>query len=97
MPVASEPGPGSLAAKTLPPEIEGRELWISISGVKFEDGVVYAFRNLTEERALDELKSDFIATVSHELRTPLAAIYGCGRCSVPTSNSRSPTRPGCSR
>ena len=79
VPVAMEPGPGSLAAKTLPLEIDGRELWISISGVKFEDGVVYAFRNLTEERALDDLKSDFIATISHELRTPLAAIYGCAR------------------
>jgi PAS domain S-box-containing protein len=79
VPVATEPGPGSIAAKTLPLEIDGRELWISISGVEFEDGVVYAFRNLTEERALDELKSDFIATVSHELRTPLAAIYGCAR------------------
>jgi signal transduction histidine kinase len=79
VPVATEPGPGSVDAKTLPFEIEGRELWLSISGVKFEDGVVYAFRNLTEERALEELKSDFIATVSHELRTPLAAIYGCAR------------------
>ena len=79
VPVAAEPGPGSVAAKTLPLEIDGRELWVSISGVKFEDGIVYAFRNLTEERALDELKSDFIATVSHELRTPLAAIYGCAR------------------
>jgi PAS domain S-box-containing protein len=79
VPVATEPGPGSIDAKTLPFEIDGRELWLSISGVKFEDGVVYAFRNLTEERALEELKSDFIATVSHELRTPLAAIYGCAR------------------
>jgi PAS domain S-box-containing protein len=79
VPVSTEPGPGSVDAKTLPLEIDGRELWISISGVEFEDGIVYAFRNLTEERALDELKSDFIATVSHELRTPLAAIYGCAR------------------
>ena len=79
VPVATEPGPGSVDARTLPFEIDGRELWLSISGVKFEDGVVYAFRNLTEERALEELKSDFIATVSHELRTPLAAIYGCAR------------------
>jgi PAS domain S-box-containing protein len=79
VPVATEPGPGSISAKTLPLEIDGREIWISISGVKFEDGVVYAFRNLTEERALEELKSDFIATVSHELRTPLAAIYGCAQ------------------
>jgi two-component system, OmpR family, phosphate regulon sensor histidine kinase PhoR len=79
VPIATAPGPGSLLSKTLPLEIDGRELWIQISGVEFEDGVVYAFRNLTEERALDALKSDFIATVSHELRTPLAAIYGCAR------------------
>ena len=76
IPVASAPGPGSTDARTLPFVIEGREVWLSISGVAFEDGVVYAFRNLTEERALDELKGEFVATVSHELRTPLAAIYG---------------------
>jgi PAS domain S-box-containing protein len=79
VPVAAEPGPGSLVAKTLPLDVDGRELWISISGVLFEDGVVYAFRNLTEERALDELKGEFVATVSHELRTPLAAIYGAAQ------------------
>ena len=76
IPIATEPGPGSLEAKVVPLELEGRELWLSISGVRFSDGVVYAFRSLTEERALDELKGEFIATVSHELRTPLAAIYG---------------------
>jgi signal transduction histidine kinase len=70
------PGPGSTDARTLPFVIDGREVWLSISGVAFEDGIVYAFRNLTEERALDELKGEFVATVSHELRTPLAAIYG---------------------
>jgi PAS domain S-box-containing protein len=79
VPVASVPGPGSTEARTLPFEIDGREIWLSISGVEFEDGVVYAFRNLTEERALDELKGEFVATVSHELRTPLAAIYGCAQ------------------
>jgi two-component system phosphate regulon sensor histidine kinase PhoR len=76
VPVASVPGPGSVGARTLPLEIDGRELWLSISGVDFDGGVVYAFRNLTEERALEELKGEFVATVSHELRTPLAAIYG---------------------
>jgi PAS domain S-box-containing protein len=63
-------------AETLPVEVNGRELWLSISGVRFEDGTAYAFRDLTEERALEQLRSDFVATVSHELRTPLAAIYG---------------------
>src|SRR5213079_60970 len=76
IPVASMPGPGSLEAKVVPLELDGRELWLSISGVSFSDGIVYAFRSLTDERALDELKGEFIATASHELRTPLAAIYG---------------------
>jgi PAS domain S-box-containing protein len=79
VPISSVPGPGSLEAKTLPLDIDGRELWLSISGVIYQDGIVYAFRNLTEERALDELKGEFVATVSHELRTPLAAIYGAAQ------------------
>src|SRR5262245_3561553 len=54
----------------------GRELWLSITAVGIEDGSVYAFRDLTEERAVETLKSDFVSTISHELRTPLAAIYG---------------------
>jgi signal transduction histidine kinase len=76
VPVADVPGPGSQQAATLPLEVGEREHWLSISGVEFADGTVYAFRSLTEERALDELKGEFVATVSHELRTPLAAIYG---------------------
>jgi PAS domain S-box-containing protein len=75
IPVASQPGE-PVRAETVPVEFGARELWISGSGVGFEEGVVYAFRDLTEERALEELKADFVATVSHELRTPLAAIYG---------------------
>ena len=65
-----------MRAETVPVEFGGRELWISGSGVGFEEGTVYAFRDLTEERALEEMKAEFVATVSHELRTPLAAIYG---------------------
>ena len=75
IPVASQPGE-PVRAETVPVEFGDRELWISGSGVGFEEGTVYAFRDLTEERALEELKADFVATVSHELRTPLAAIYG---------------------
>ncbi|MFL5927473.1 MAG: PAS domain S-box protein [Gaiellaceae bacterium] len=62
--------------QTVPFEVAGRELWLSFSAVRFDDGTVYAFRDLTEERALEQMRSDFVATVSHELRTPLAAIYG---------------------
>ena len=62
--------------QTRPVEVGGRELWLSLTAVSFGRGTVYAFRDLTEERALEQLKSDFVSTVSHELRTPLAAIYG---------------------
>ena len=75
IPVASGPGQ-TVTALTLPVELDGREVWLSGSGVGFAEGVVYAFRDLTEERRVEEMKSDFVATVSHELRTPLAAIRG---------------------
>ena len=75
VPVGPRPGPAA-PSKTLPLEIDGRELWLSVSGVQLEGGVVYAFRNATQEKALEEMKGDFVATISHELRTPLAAIYG---------------------
>jgi PAS domain S-box-containing protein len=67
---------GEPRPQTQPVEINGRELWLSITGVAFEGGAVFAFRDLTAERAVEKLKSDFVSTVSHELRTPLAAIYG---------------------
>jgi PAS domain S-box-containing protein len=63
-------------AESIPLQLEERELWLSFSAVGYEDGTVYAFRDLTEERALESMRQDLVATVSHELRTPLAAIYG---------------------
>src|SRR5439155_3729677 len=74
VPVAGAPGPA--AAETMPLELGGGERWLSISGVGFEEGTVYAFRDISEERGLEQIRQDLVATVSHELRTPLAAIYG---------------------
>jgi PAS domain S-box-containing protein len=74
VPVAGAPGPAT--ATTFPVELDGEERWLSISGVGFDEGTVYAFRDLTEERALEQIRQDLVSTVSHELRTPLAAIYG---------------------
>jgi PAS domain S-box-containing protein len=76
---ASAPTASASPATTLPVEIQGRELWLSVAGVRFEEGTVYAFRDLTGERRLEELKADFIATVSHELRTPIAAVHGAAK------------------
>jgi two-component system, OmpR family, phosphate regulon sensor histidine kinase PhoR len=76
VPVAASPGAPERPPDAFPVDLEGRELWLSVSAVRFAEGTVYAFRDLTAERAVDELKREFLATASHELRTPLAAIYG---------------------
>jgi len=65
--------------ETFPLETARGERWISISGVDFFGGIVYAFRDVTDARRLEELKADFVATASHELRTPLAAVYGAAQ------------------
>jgi PAS domain S-box-containing protein len=77
IPVADSPEP--LHAETLPLDTERGERWISISGVEFFDGTVYAFRDVTDEHRVQELKAEFVATASHELRTPLAAVYGAAQ------------------
>jgi two-component system phosphate regulon sensor histidine kinase PhoR len=59
-----------------------KEIWLSARAAQLRDpiedrvGTVYALRDVSEDRQLDQLKSDFVATVSHELRTPLTSIYG---------------------
>ncbi len=78
VPVSTSPNPGHLDVM-IPIETEQGERWIAISGVEFFGGTVYAFRDVTEIRELEELKADFIATASHELRTPLAAVYGAAQ------------------
>jgi two-component system, OmpR family, phosphate regulon sensor histidine kinase PhoR len=75
----SDPASSSARATTVPLDVAGRELWLSIRAVRFAEGTVYAFHDLTEERRLEQLKADFIATVSHELRTPLAAVHGAAK------------------
>jgi PAS domain S-box-containing protein len=77
IPVATAPEPSE--PDTLPIETERGERWVSISGVEFFGGTVYAFRDVTAAHRLDELKAEFVATASHELRTPLAAVYGAAQ------------------
>ncbi|MEP7287110.1 MAG: ATP-binding protein [Chloroflexota bacterium] len=44
------------------------------SGVQV--GRLFAFRDATQERAVDHMKTDFVSLVSHELNTPLTSIRG---------------------
>jgi PAS domain S-box-containing protein len=39
-------------------------------------GAVLMFRDVTERRAVDRLKDEFVSVVSHELRTPLTSLRG---------------------
>ena len=63
-------------AAAIPVSVGGEERWLSVVAVELGDGRVYAMRDVTEEHALEQARSEFVATASHELRTPLAAVYG---------------------
>jgi len=64
---------------TVPLETESGDRWVAVTGVAFDEGVVYALRDVTDEQMFERTRSDFVATASHELRTPLAAVYGAAR------------------
>jgi PAS domain S-box-containing protein len=59
-----------------------KDVWLSLTEALMLDpagavaGRIFAFRDVSSERVVDQMKSDFVATVSHELRTPLTSIYG---------------------
>jgi two-component system phosphate regulon sensor histidine kinase PhoR len=78
VPVADRPGEGDEppGSETVPVDVAGRELWLSIVAVALDDDTVYAFRDATHDRRLEDLRSQFVATISHELRTPLASLHG---------------------
>ncbi|HEX6491816.1 MAG TPA: GAF domain-containing protein [Gaiellaceae bacterium] len=60
----------------------GEEVWLSLTEAVMHDpagavsGRIFAFRDISTERVVEQMKSDFVAAVSHELRTPLTSIYG---------------------
>jgi len=60
-------------------EIKGTYLAVVVSPLNDRDGIsgaVAVFRDVTNERKLDKLRSDFVANISHELRTPIAMLQG---------------------
>ena len=58
------------------------EVWLALTEAVMLDpggavaGRIFAFRDVSSERVVEQMKSDFVSTVSHELRTPLTSIYG---------------------
>ncbi len=90
IPISEEP---ELARPvTLPVEVDGSELWLSLVAVRSPNGVVYTFRDLTVDRGLEAAKSDFIATLSHELRTPMTAVLGAAKTLLRDDIALSPER-----
>ena len=60
----------------------GKDVWLSLSEAVMRDpsgtvaGRIFAFRDISAEHGVEQMKSDFVSTVSVELRTPLTSIYG---------------------
>jgi signal transduction histidine kinase len=67
VPVSDRPGEG---------EGPSSSETLSVVAVALDDDTVYAFRDATHDRRLEDLRTQFVATISHEIRTPLASLHG---------------------
>jgi PAS domain S-box-containing protein len=47
-----------------------------LSKEKVKTGVIIMLRDVTREREIERMKSEFISTAAHELRTPLTSVMG---------------------
>ena len=61
--------------------LDGTEVPIELTVTPRRDadqvtGAVVLLRDVTERRALDKMKDEFVSVVSHELRTPLTSVRG---------------------
>lgn len=55
-------------------------------------GAVVTFSDITERKAVDRMKSEFVSIVSHELRTPLTSIRGSLGLLVSMKNTKLPSQ-----
>jgi PAS domain S-box-containing protein len=60
----------------------GDDIWLSLTEAIMRDpagavaGRIFAFRDISAERVVEQMKSEFVSNVSRELRSPLTSIYG---------------------
>jgi PAS domain S-box-containing protein len=74
---------GSVSGDRLLPILRGgEEVWLSLTEAVMLDpsgavaGRIFAFRDISAERVVEQMKSEFVSTVSQEIRRPLTSIYG---------------------
>ena len=87
----SSPTPGSSGAPRSSRSSSGTSAG-SRSRASTSASRVYAVRDVTEERALETMRSDFVTTASHELRTPMTSISGAAT-DAPPPRRRAAGRP----
>jgi PAS domain S-box-containing protein len=78
---AAQPGVAGLDGSQTIRRNDGSSLSVEISATTISErghaaGAVLTLRDVTERRAMEKMKDEFVSIVSHELRTPLTAIRG---------------------
>ena len=73
---------------------EDRALQVSVSRIEGSAPAlaVLTVRDATEQRRVERMKADFVATVSHELRTPITPIKGYARLLATRGDRMEPAR-----
>lgn len=69
--------------KELPVRVDQEDRWLEVSAAPLEEGrmepkdyTLFVFHDITRQKRLEKMRTEFVANVSHELRTPVTIIKG---------------------